>query len=262
MGPSAISGVHVAPGGGAIDPAVAVQSLVEHLGRWRDCVQGHGLVLLEVHCLKPATTRRLHHETEALHFDAYHAFSGQHLVEASTFLLAAAEAGLVPHTRAALRFPRLTPYTRITLNRFFVAPYAFRLATPDDLPALLAIEEAAQSEELRSSPAQIERRLAAFPEGQLVAERDGEVIGVLYTQRIARADALAAITMEQVETLHEPGGPLASFSVSSSIRSAATGSTPKSYSISQSTICLSWMALSASWASRAAGITRKESIGL
>ena len=74
--------------------------------------------MLEVHCLRPTTIRRLNHETEALHFDAYHAFPGQHLVEASTFMLAAAEAGLRPHTRAALRFPRLTPYTRITLNRF------------------------------------------------------------------------------------------------------------------------------------------------
>jgi hypothetical protein len=51
------AGVHVDPAGGAIEPAVAVQSLVEHLARWRHAAQGHGLVLLEVHCLRPATIR-------------------------------------------------------------------------------------------------------------------------------------------------------------------------------------------------------------
>jgi len=103
------TGVHVDSAGGAIEPAVAVQSLVEHLARWREAIEGqsHGLLLLEVHCVQPATIRRLNHATEALHFDAYHGFSGQNLVEASTFLLAAAEAGLAPQSRAALRFPHL-----------------------------------------------------------------------------------------------------------------------------------------------------------
>ena len=115
-------GVHVDAAGGAIEPAVAVQSLVEHLARWREAVQGHGLLLLEVHCVQPTTIRRLNHATEALHFDAYHGFSGQHLVEASTFMLAAADAGLVPQTRTALRFPHLARYTRITLNRLIRGP--------------------------------------------------------------------------------------------------------------------------------------------
>ena len=110
------TGAHVDAAGGAIEPAVAVQSLVEHLAHWREAVQGHGLLLLEVHCVQPRTIRRLNHATEALHFDAYHGFSGQHLVEASTFMLAAAGAGLVPQTHAVRRFPRLARYTRITLN--------------------------------------------------------------------------------------------------------------------------------------------------
>ena len=71
---------------------------------------------------------------------------------------------------------------------------------------MLGIEEAALAAELRSSPAQIGRRLAAFPEGQLVAERDGEVIGVVYTQRIAHPDALRTVAADEVETLHQTGG--------------------------------------------------------
>ena len=71
---------------------------------------------------------------------------------------------------------------------------------------MIRLEETALAEELRSSSTQIGRRLAAFPEGQLVAERDGEVIGAIYTQRIANPEALNKARADEVETLHESDG--------------------------------------------------------
>ena len=205
----ALAGVHVDRSGGAIAAAVAVQSLVEHLARWRSVVGRHGLLALEVHCLHAPTVRRLGHVTESLHFDAYHGFAGQHLVEAPTFVLAAAEAGLLPQSGAARRFPRLGRHTRITLNRFIPGPYRIRPATPSDIDVLWMLERAALPASLRSRKAQLKRRLAAFPEGQLVLETGDAVIGALYMQRITDSDALDGVKINDVEDLHRPDGPVA-----------------------------------------------------
>jgi polyketide synthase PksN len=202
------AGLHIDRASGPIPSAVAVQSLVEHLQRWRSAARTHGVLLLEVHCLRPLTVRRLRHETESLHFDAYHAISGQHLVEASTFLLAAAEAGFLPHAPAALRFPRFAGHTRITMNLFVAKPYRVRNATHADLEGLLSLEVAAVPANLRSSRDQVIRRITAFPEGQLLVEKDGSVIGAVYAQRITETGDLDRVTFATVESLHRDDGAI------------------------------------------------------
>src|SRR6202035_2939921 len=111
----AYTGVYVDADGRFVQPETAVQSLVEHLSRWKSVVSAQGLILLEVHCLRPETVLAAGNRTESLHFDAYHGFSGQQLVEAPVFLMAAAEAGLFPDRRTARRFPRAASFPRIRL---------------------------------------------------------------------------------------------------------------------------------------------------
>ena len=109
-----LGGVYVDQDGGLIEPADAVQSLVEHLRRWGRIGAGHGLLLLEVHSLPAKIVARYRDLSENLHFDAYHALSRQYLVDGNVFLLALAEAGLFPRRGQFMRYPRSLPFTRIT----------------------------------------------------------------------------------------------------------------------------------------------------
>ncbi|PHM06071.1 hypothetical protein CK516_36310 [Nostoc sp. 'Peltigera malacea cyanobiont' DB3992] len=108
--------ISVNPLGELIPPPTAIQSLVEHLQRWAEIVTPYGLIILEVHSLTPDVVYTFLDRCENLHFDAYQAFSMQHLVEADVFLLAAAEVGLFPKPEFSKKYPKTFPFSRITLN--------------------------------------------------------------------------------------------------------------------------------------------------
>ena len=59
-----------------------------------------------------------------------------------------------------------------------------REATIKDIPQILKIERGAWKEAGAASREMFESRIKTFPEGTLVAERDGEVLGVVSTERI------------------------------------------------------------------------------
>ena len=125
-----LHGRYVDRAGRAIPAADAVQSLAEHFTRWSDAVSHHGLCLVEVHCLGQETTRRHLELTNSFHFQALQAFSGQQLVEADVFLMAAAQAGLLPDSALSRRYPRAFPFTHITLNWLRKVPFRIRYAEP------------------------------------------------------------------------------------------------------------------------------------
>jgi len=78
-------GVFVDENGRSIPRQAVVRSLVEHFKLWSEVINRYGLILMEVHCLEPSVASRFLDEAESLHFDAYHSFSGQNLVEADVF---------------------------------------------------------------------------------------------------------------------------------------------------------------------------------
>ena len=118
--------VYIDAQGDAIPPGEMMQSTVEHLRRWAEAVNEHGLVVLEVHCLPPEVTARYRDESENFHFDVYHAFSHQFLLAAPAFLACAAEAGLFCRKGRVVGFPKNLPFTRITLSHFERRPYIVR----------------------------------------------------------------------------------------------------------------------------------------
>lgn len=65
-----------------------------------------------------------------------------------------------------------------------MADYLIRTATPDDVAGMAEADAASWPPELASSAGQIAARIAAFPEGQLAAIRDGRVVGAVYAQRL------------------------------------------------------------------------------
>jgi polyketide synthase PksM len=86
--------------------------------------------------------------------------------------------------------------------------YVVRQAIDGDLPRLVELEVLC-AQAGRASRQQIRARLKKYAEGQLVVEYAGQVMGVLYSQRIAGTDALAGRGAADVHQLHKAAGPVA-----------------------------------------------------
>jgi len=91
----------------------------------------------------------------------------------------------------------------VLIKRDFVV----RQATENDLPRLHELEELCWQHS-RASKQQIRARLKKFPHGQFVVENDGNVLGVIYSQRIASTDALVQSNAGNVHQLHEEAGSI------------------------------------------------------
>ncbi len=201
-------GVYINHHGQLIPANVAYQSLVEHLSRWSEIIGSSGAMFLEVHSMAPSVIARYLDQCENLHFDAYHAFSGQMLSDADEFLFAAAESGLFPRLDFSRHYPKTLAFSRITLNWFEKREYRLRQALTEDLPALNALDQACWPEHLIAGQAMISARLARYPQGQFVIEQQGQVIGVLYTQRIDDEANLDWTNFYQLPDLHDPQGSI------------------------------------------------------
>lgn len=201
-------GVDVDSEGKLIPNYIAVQSLVEHLRRWSSIITGHGLLLLEVHSLTPAVVQKFLDESESLHFDACQAFSMQHLVEADVFLMAAAEVGLFPQSNFLRKYPKVLPFTRISLNYFEKRPYIIRHPYPEDLSALVDLEKQCWPGHLQLSASELEQRIEASPSNHLVLVLEGQVVSVIYTQRIETVETLKSSTFRTLSSLQVREGPV------------------------------------------------------
>ncbi len=201
-------GVYIDDCGQFIPVKEAYQSLVEHLRRWSEIIGSSGAMFLEVHSMAPKVIARHLDQCENLHFDAYHAFSGQMLADADQFLFAAAESGLFPRLNFSRHYPKTLAFSRITLNWFEKRRYRLRQALTQDLAALNTLDQACWPEHLRAGQSIISERLKRYPRGQYVIEQEGIVIGVLYTQRINDQADLDHADFYQLPALHDPHGPI------------------------------------------------------
>ena len=89
------------------------QSLFENFDLWSAATGNHGLIVAEEHRIGPDAASRHLDESEGLHFDTYHGFSRERMVEAEVFLTAAAQAGLFPKAGLFQEVPggiSLTPH--------------------------------------------------------------------------------------------------------------------------------------------------------
>ena len=84
--------------------------------------------------------------------------------------------------------------------------FSVRFARASDLPALHRLEKLCWIQPLQTTRRSLLSRIKRYPEGQFVLERDGEVKGVIYSQRIRDERAIAHCTMDNVHALHDPDG--------------------------------------------------------
>ncbi len=93
------------------------QNLVEHLHAWSPYVKRFGLLVLELHCLPPHLTATNVGATTSTAYESTHGYSDQYIVEISTFLNSAKEAGLIPEPENMARFPN-SDLATISINLF------------------------------------------------------------------------------------------------------------------------------------------------
>lgn len=197
--------VYVGEDGKPLTPGEILEAWKQHLSRWSAIVSPHGLMILEAHCLSAAQIRSYLGQSENFYFDHLHAFSGQYLIEAEVFLILMANVGLFPRTQP-LRYPKTLPFCRVTFSHFEKRNYQIRHANLQDLQKLEILEQRCWPAELQISTADLKTRIQVYPQGQFVLELDGEVIGVIYSQRIASQDKIHAMTSKTAALFHQPDG--------------------------------------------------------
>lgn len=200
-------GVYVDASGKEISCELMMDNLIEHFERWSKVVNKHGIIILESHCLPPKIVHSYFEKTESFYFDSIHSFSGQCMTEAGKFIMAAANTGMFPDN-PPLRYPKIFPFTRITINHFKKRNYRVRYADEKDLPVLLELEKLCWGEHLQTPKSIIETRLEQYPEGQLVLEMDSKAVGVIYSQKITDVIKLNETPSERVHELHSPSGDI------------------------------------------------------
>jgi acyl transferase domain-containing protein/ribosomal protein S18 acetylase RimI-like enzyme len=202
-----LTGQYLRRNGDLLPAHYAFQALVEHFKRWATVVGRHGLLLLEVHSRRPKCPVVEDHETNSIHFEAIHAWSGQQLIEADNFLLAAAAAGLFSDPRSMRRYPQRADFTQISLHWFHQKPFAIRMGLESDLAELMRLEKACWGE-LSIDADEILARLLARPSGVfLMTDRaTGEIVGALSTQRISSVEVLQNSQAANLSELADPEG--------------------------------------------------------
>jgi polyketide synthase PksN len=192
--------------GNEIPEIFVIRNLVEHLKGWSSIIGRHGLIILEEHSLEAKIVSNFIDKYDGMHFDAYRKFSQQLLVEANKFLMAAAEVGLFPKQGCFCKYPKMLPFSQVTLSHFEQREYKVRCAQEADLPELEQLEKGCWEPDLQRPDSVLKKRLKQYPEGQLVLEIDNKIAGVIYSQRIADTEELNRVSMYNVETLHKADG--------------------------------------------------------
>lgn len=80
-------------------------SLLEHLIKWKPYVEKFGLLIIELHTIKPELTAKNIEKTAATAYDATHGYSDQYILEVDVFNNIAKEAGLDPDLDYFSKFP-------------------------------------------------------------------------------------------------------------------------------------------------------------
>ena len=228
--------VHLDKEGASIPPLELFASLVEHMARWADALQGsYGLCMLEVMQLDVPTTKRFMNDCVSFHFDIVQGLSRQYMVSAVSFAMSCAMAGLFPTDfKSVQAYPEQGRYCRMLNQHLVRKPYAIRLAELSDLPRLECLEEKAWAPGLRAANEVLKGRLEKVPTGNFVCEVDGEVVAVLYTQRVQAVSVVDSQKFTELSASHDPKGrvlQLISISADPETKAVGVGSDLRSFAL-------------------------------
>ncbi|TDR44820.1 acyl transferase domain-containing protein, partial [Tahibacter aquaticus] len=183
--------------------AIAVLSgWQQELQRWAELDSVAQLLWLQSHATDAAALPATSIDNACL--EGLDALSGRELISAEAFLCLAARCGWFNdgHVR---RYPAVSPACSASLHLLGRRAYRIRHAAADDIARLVELEQLCW-QHTQSSEATIRARIENHPQGQFVLEREGQVLGVVYSQRIASAEALIGRKASNVHELHRADG--------------------------------------------------------
>lgn len=111
---SSSSGAYATQGNRIDNNSVAL-SLKEHIEKWTPYVWKFGLLLIELHTVKPALVAQSLGKTAATAYDLTHGYSDQYILEINEFLHVIEEAGLVADMSKYRKFPN-TDYATVSIS--------------------------------------------------------------------------------------------------------------------------------------------------
>ena len=88
-----------------ISNSLVEDSLLEHLLKWKPYTEKFGLLVIELHTVKPELVSRNIGKTATTAYDATHGYSDQFILELDVFHKIAKEAGLYPDDKYTAKFP-------------------------------------------------------------------------------------------------------------------------------------------------------------
>ncbi|GAB5538964.1 MAG: hypothetical protein Salg2KO_10670 [Salibacteraceae bacterium] len=90
-------------------------SLKEHIGKWAPYVEKFGLLLIELHTVKPELVAKNLGKTAATAYDLTHGYSDQYILEVDEFIQIIEEAGLIPDKNKFRKFPN-TDFATVSIS--------------------------------------------------------------------------------------------------------------------------------------------------
>ena len=192
--------------GRLVDAATVLSCWQQRLRALAQSTHGSRLLILEAHAAPSQPIDRQREDAEFLHCDWIRRLAREYPIGAEAFITLAASAGLF-NGDCVKRYPRTADPCRISLHSFTKRDYIIRHATETDLERLCQLEQLCW-QHTRTPRKQIRARLKKYPQGQFVLEKEGKVLGVIYSQRIAATDALVMRNAANVHRLHQGSGPV------------------------------------------------------
>ncbi|MFT4664789.1 MAG: hypothetical protein ACI9XB_001737 [Gammaproteobacteria bacterium] len=101
--------------GKKINNNLVAESLKEHMGKWTPFVGKFGLLLIELHTVKPELVAQNIGRTAATAYDLTHGYSDQYILEVDEFLKLIQEAGLTPDMSKFKKFPN-TDFATVSIS--------------------------------------------------------------------------------------------------------------------------------------------------
>jgi len=103
--------------GKKLDNNLVAESLKEHIEKWTPYVEKFGLLLIELHTVKPVLVAQNLGKTAATAYDLTHGYSDQYILEIDEYLNLIQEAGLTPDMSKFKKFPN-SDFATVSISLF------------------------------------------------------------------------------------------------------------------------------------------------
>ena len=101
---SSSSGAYASEGK-RLDNNLVSESLKQHFSKWKPYIKKHGLLLIELHTVKPELIAQNIGKTAATAYDVTHGLSDQYILEVDEFMNVLEEIGLSSEQQSFRKFP-------------------------------------------------------------------------------------------------------------------------------------------------------------